>query len=86
MVSLFLLSRQSWEKLSIVHLLIYKNIFWLNPWWHHCTPPPDPPGVPKDVQIADFDADFVDLTWKKPEGDGGSPITGYIIEKRDRYR
>lgn len=42
--------------------------------------------MPKDVQIADFDADFVDLAWKKPEGDGGSPITGYIIEKRDRYR
>lgn len=42
--------------------------------------------MPKDVDIADFDADFVDLVWKKPDGDGGAPITSYIIEKRDRYR
>lgn len=48
--------------------------------------PTDPPGTPKDANIADFDCDFVDLEWKKPETDGGAPITQYIIEKRDRYK
>lgn len=46
----------------------------------------DTPTEPKDVKIDDFDADFVDLVWTKPETDGGSPITGYIIEKRDKYK
>ena len=46
----------------------------------------DTPTQPKDLKIDDFDADYVDLVWKKPESDGGSPITGYIIEKRDKYK
>lgn len=43
---------------------------------------PDKPGVP---EITDYDKDFVELKWEKPENDGGSPITGYIIEKRDKF-
>lgn len=43
---------------------------------------PDKPGTP---EITDYDKDFVELKWAKPENDGGSPITGYIIEKRDKY-
>lgn len=42
--------------------------------------PPDPPGTPEAV---DWDKDFVDLKWTKPANDNGSPITGYVIEKRD---
>lgn len=43
---------------------------------------PDKPGTP---EITDYDKDFVELKWDKPENDGGSPITGYIIEKRDKF-
>ena len=47
--------------------------------------PFDAPGQPGKPEIADYDKDFVQLKWKKPESDGGAPITGYIIEKKDKY-
>lgn len=40
------------------------------------------PGTPK---IKDFDRDFVELEWTRPEKDGGAPISGYVIEKKDRF-
>lgn len=43
---------------------------------------PDKPGTP---EIIDYDKDFVELKWDRPENDGGSPITGYVIEKRDKF-
>ena len=42
--------------------------------------PPDPPGKPEPT---DWDRNFVELKWTRPIKDNGSPITGYIIEKRD---
>ena len=42
--------------------------------------PPDAPGTP---DIVDWDKDFVDLKWMAPVKDGGSPITGYLIEKKE---
>lgn len=41
---------------------------------------PSKPGQPK---VINFDVDWTQLEWDKPEFDGGSPITGYVIEKRD---
>ncbi|XP_073811656.1 projectin protein bent isoform X33 [Musca autumnalis] len=43
---------------------------------------PTKPGVPV---IKDFDKDFVELEWTRPECNGGTPITGYVIEKRGKY-
>lgn len=47
--------------------------------------PFDEPSKPGTPEIKDYDTDFVELQWTRPESDGGSPITGYIIEKKDKY-
>ncbi|ODM93780.1 Twitchin [Orchesella cincta] len=47
--------------------------------------PFDNPGAPKNPDITDYDSDFVQLKWDKPDSDGGAPITGYIIEKKDKF-
>ncbi|ESO11832.1 hypothetical protein HELRODRAFT_129646, partial [Helobdella robusta] len=38
---------------------------------------------PFDLQVLDYSVDHVTLRWIAPEFNGGSPITNYIIEKRD---
>jgi predicted phage tail protein len=48
--------------------------------------PFDEPSKPGTPEITDFDKDFVELEWDKPRSDGGSPITGYIIEKKDKFK
>lgn len=42
---------------------------------------PDAPGTP---QVTDYSAKSVDLEWTPPADDGGRPVTGYIIEKREK--
>lgn len=45
---------------------------------------PDPPSEPRNLQINKINKDFVILSWECPSSDGGSPITGYCIEKKER--
>ncbi|KAF3843851.1 hypothetical protein F7725_002700 [Dissostichus mawsoni] len=42
------------------------------------------PGTPKSLEVSDIRKDSMMLTWEAPSEDGGSPITGYIIEKHDK--
>uniref|UniRef100_A0A3Q3K5L8 Titin n=1 Tax=Monopterus albus TaxID=43700 RepID=A0A3Q3K5L8_MONAL len=42
------------------------------------------PGTPKNLEASDIKKDSMVLTWEAPSEDGGSPITGYIIEKHDK--
>lgn len=44
----------------------------------------DEPGPPGQPEVTDWDKDHVDLKWTPPLKDGGSPITGYIVEKREK--
>lgn len=44
----------------------------------------DEPDAPTAPKIVDWDKDYVDLEWEQPINDGGSPITGYVIEKREK--
>src|SRR5207245_2380566 len=39
------------------------------------------PGKPK---VVDWDRDHVDLEWAPPKDDGGTPITGYLIQKKEK--
>lgn len=43
---------------------------------------PSPPGRPHLASDSDFTPDLVTIRWSKPPRDGGSPITGYLVEHR----
>uniref|UniRef100_A0A3B4H717 Titin n=1 Tax=Pundamilia nyererei TaxID=303518 RepID=A0A3B4H717_9CICH len=42
------------------------------------------PGSPKNLEVSNIKKDSMVLTWEAPSEDGGSPVTGYIIEKHDK--
>ena len=44
--------------------------------------PFDPPGAPGQPTELDSSSDAITVQWMRPRSDGGSPITGYIMEKR----
>lgn len=48
---------------------------------------PGPPSTPiGPLTASDVDATELTLSWKPPEHDGGSPLTGYFIEKREGFK
>ena len=51
-----------------------------------CVHIPDEPGAPRSLRVKDYWTDYITVMWDRPESDGGSPITSYIIEKRDVSR
>jgi titin len=46
----------------------------------------DKPSTPKDLHMTEQNIKHITVAWEEPESDGGSRITGYIIEKRDSNR
>lgn len=47
--------------------------------------PWDEPSKPKNVEVTDWDKDHADLKWEKPDSDGGAPITGYVLEFKEKF-
>lgn len=43
----------------------------------------DVPEAPSKPLVTNVTSDSVTLEWKKPKSDGGAPISGYIIEKKE---
>lgn len=41
----------------------------------------DPPGPPSAPEPTEIRKDYIILTWQPPESDGGTPVTGYFIER-----
>ena len=42
---------------------------------------PDPPGRP---EAFDWDVNHIDLKWNKPLFDGGAPVQGYHVQKKQK--
>ena len=36
--------------------------------------------------MVETNADYIVISWENPSSDGGSPVTGFIVEKRDAKR
>ncbi|XP_054828720.1 immunoglobulin superfamily member 22 [Eublepharis macularius] len=46
--------------------------------------PIDPPGQASQPQVSDVTKEAVTITWNPPAQDGGSPVMGYIVERRKK--
>lgn len=46
--------------------------------------PSDVPGKPGKPELVDSDKDHITIKWTAPISNGGSPIIGYDIERRDK--
>ncbi|KAJ8886792.1 hypothetical protein PR048_013004 [Dryococelus australis] len=58
-------------------VLFGKSVLAKDPW--------DEPSKPNNVEVVDWDKDHADLKWSKPLSDGGAPITGYVIEFKEKF-
>ena len=44
----------------------------------------DVPGPPERPSTSDIDSTRITVTWSPPSVDGGSPVTGYILERKEK--
>lgn len=42
---------------------------------------PDPVSKP---EVVDWDKDRIDIQWKPPANNGGSPVKSYVVEKKEK--
>lgn len=41
------------------------------------------PSRPLDLEVVEIQRTAISIKWKTPRDDGGAPITGYIVEKKN---
>ena len=46
----------------------------------------DRPEPPMNVRATETSPQYIVIAWDPPKSDGGSPVTNYVIEKRDSKR
>ena len=46
--------------------------------------PFDAPGAPKNLECLSRSYTHVEIGWKKPSNDGGAPIKGYAVERKEK--
>lgn len=46
----------------------------------------DKPSPPQELKVTGYSKDSISVSWSAPESDGGSPLTAYIVERRDAKR
>lgn len=44
----------------------------------------EPPGLATQPQVTDVTKEAITITWNPPATDGGSPVQGYIVERRKK--
>jgi hypothetical protein len=44
----------------------------------------DAPGAPGKPECSSRSKNHIEISWRKPSNDGGAPIKGYIIERKDK--
>lgn len=44
----------------------------------------DEPDAPEKPVVTDWDENFVELQWEQPKTDGGSPVTEFTIQKKEK--
>ena len=44
----------------------------------------DPPGAPGTPECVGTTEDSITLSWEPPTRDGGRPVTGYVVEKKEK--
>lgn len=65
--------------------ILYAFVIFQIKYWHlllHLIP--DEPGKPGNLEVTDWGKDHIDLKWTAPATDGGSPITNYVVEVKDK--
>ena len=43
------------------------------------------PSAPQNIHATDVWRDHIAISWDSPETDGGSPLTGYVVQCRDSF-
>lgn len=43
----------------------------------------DVPAPPRNINASDVTKDSATISWMKPDDDGGSPISHYVVEKQE---